>query len=600
MPSVITAITAFIGTAIASAGVGAYTSALIATTITTGAIIAGTSKILSGAFAPDMPGDFNSRSGSMLINKRANNAPIPIVYGERLVGGTIVWLDSHGDMLGYGHSKTGTGFLSTFLVVSEGEIESYEHIYINGESEFKIRTTGGLKYDDDLWIAERYGTEAQIGFSSSDTFRPVNRPQKTTLEGVVPYYDRNKHRLAGTAYLWVQAWFNPTIYPSGLPTITALVKGVKLFDPRSSLTEWSNNPALCIRDYLTNARYGRSIEGSLIDDATFIIAANYCDEIIDIFGVNKKRYSCDGVALTDNTSMQILNEMLTSCKGFLVFSGGKYKLILDKPEAPTFAFSEEHIIGNWDIVLGNKSTMFNRIRANFSNKNKGYQPDIAIVDSPELRLQDEGILLEKTIDLLFTSDVARAKMIATINLNESRQAITCEFTSTIEGMLAEVGDVVYINHDTPAWVNKKFRIMKIVLINTDEVRIQAVEYSDNVYDFLHVDLLTENPTIDMDDISFCAPPTNFNYEIIEIDSVLTLSWTKSVDSFVANYEIHGKPYIDDDWSYYDTVPSTIFSLTKEIFVEAAQGDLDFIPSINYSYFRIRAVNINGVTSEWVE
>jgi hypothetical protein len=41
--------------------------------------------------------------------------------------------------------------------------------------------------------------------------------------------------------------------------ITADIDGRTLYDPRTGLTAFSRNPALAIRDYLTNTRYGRGV-----------------------------------------------------------------------------------------------------------------------------------------------------------------------------------------------------------------------------------------------------------------------------------------------------------------------------------------------------
>ncbi len=58
------------------------------------------------------------------------------------------------------------------------------------------------------------------------------------------------HQQRGIAYLYCQLEFDRDAFPQGLPNISATVRGKKVFDPRDSSTAFSNNPALCIRDYL--------------------------------------------------------------------------------------------------------------------------------------------------------------------------------------------------------------------------------------------------------------------------------------------------------------------------------------------------------------
>ena len=69
--------------------------------------------------------------------------------------------------------------------------------------------------------------------------------------------------------------------------VTAVIKGKKVYDPRTSTTAWSDNPALCcMRDYLTSGKegtnttiynYGLSEDIESVDDDLVTIAANVCD-----------------------------------------------------------------------------------------------------------------------------------------------------------------------------------------------------------------------------------------------------------------------------------------------------------------------------------
>ena len=52
--------------------------------------------LFSRAMKPDVPdfgtNDFEETERGILLNKQSNNACIPVIYGERLVGGTRVFL----------------------------------------------------------------------------------------------------------------------------------------------------------------------------------------------------------------------------------------------------------------------------------------------------------------------------------------------------------------------------------------------------------------------------------------------------------------------------------------------------------------------------
>jgi len=557
-------------TAFSAVAFGTVTYAAIGGVVA-GAVVASS---VTGALAeeptqPDFAGGGGaSAAAGMLINKQANDAPIPVVYGQRKVGGTRILLEVTG---------TDNEYLNIVLAVSEGEIDSFENIYLNDVLSTDSKFTGFLD------------TYTHTGSTTQSA--------DSNLVSDVTGWTTN-HQLKGTAYLYVKLKFDQDVYASGLPTITADVKGTKVYDPRTSTTAWSNNPVLCIRDYLTNTRYGRGIETSLIDDTSFNAAANYCEENVTIGGVSKDRYTCNGVVNTSNGSMDILKKLLTACRGFLIFSGGKYKLVIDKAETAAFTFSEDNIVGAWNISLGNKNNQFNRIRANFFNPDRNWQPDLAIIDSTTLRTNDNGLLLEKTIDLPFTSDIDRAKMITTINLNQSRQQIMCEFTSTIEGLRTEVGDVVYIKHATTGWdtlnsnSGKLFRVMRITLQNDDEVRILAMEYDATAYDFGTISATDAAPNTNLPDALTVIAPTALStteslYDTIGSAGVkvrVQLDWTASADIFVREYDVEFKKSADATWKVLTTT-------------RAVTARLDDVDPTLYD-FRVRAVNSMGVSSAY--
>jgi hypothetical protein len=75
----------------------------------------------------------------------------------------------------------------------------------------------------------------------------------------------------------------------------------------------------------------------MIDDTAFSEAAWHCDDQVAIPDGNggttlQARYTCDGVLNVDQSALDNLRALLTSCRGFLVFSGGKYKLKIDRDE----------------------------------------------------------------------------------------------------------------------------------------------------------------------------------------------------------------------------------------------------------------------------
>src|SRR6185312_17385316 len=58
--------------------------------------------------------------------------------------------------------------------------------------------------------------------------------------------------LTGFTYTVIRLDLRQPEFQGGVPDIKVLMRGKKLYDPRTGLTQWSQNNALVIYDYLTS------------------------------------------------------------------------------------------------------------------------------------------------------------------------------------------------------------------------------------------------------------------------------------------------------------------------------------------------------------
>lgn len=510
---------------------------------------------------PDAPqisaGQFTQ---GILLNKAGNAAPLPVIYGRRRVGGLRVFTEVSGE---------NNEYLHLVLALAEGPVAAINTVYLNDVPSTDARFNGLVT----VWRHE--GTDNQTADSPLMTACPASWTAA--------------HRLQGVAYIYCVLKWDANAFPGGLPTITADVDGRTVYDPRDSTTHFSRNPALCIRDYLTHARYGRGIPVAMISDSDIIAAANYCDEQVVVGGVSQARYTCDGLINIDDSALTNANNLLTSCRGMLVFAGGQYRLIIDKVDSSVFDFTEDNITGAWTISLGAKKNKFNRLRTRFFNPAKAWQPDIVPVESTDLRALDNGIVLERESELPFTADINTARQITTINLNQSRLMTTCQFTAFLAGLRCEVGNVVRITHSTPGWQAKKFRILNMSLKNNDEVVVTAREYADAVYDFGIIAAVSPAPATSLPNLQTAAPPENLvvtTVSYVAENALLyraTLIWNPPADAFVASYDVEYQ-LSGGSWTYAGNTKAASMVISGLI-----PGEYNF---------RVRSVNTLFVGSAW--
>lgn len=81
-------------------------------------------------------------------------------------------------------------------------------------------------------------------------------------------------------YIYVRLEKDDALYKSGLPNIQQWTQGALVYDTRTSTSYWNPNSALCLRDYMTNTKYGKSTPTAKFPTANVTASANSCEEMV--------------------------------------------------------------------------------------------------------------------------------------------------------------------------------------------------------------------------------------------------------------------------------------------------------------------------------
>ena len=221
---------------------------------------------------PDVPdfgtNDFEETERGILINKQSNNSSIPVVYGERLIGGTRVFIETSG---------TDNEFLYIALVLCEGEINSIEEIRVDDKV---VTFSGALTDNTQRTVASSDSNfyKDSVSYITVEPHLGTDGQSASSLLSTLSSWGSN-HKLSGIAYLALKFKWNQDVF-GGIPTVQAKIKGRKVVTLDSSLSEssetFSTNPAFCLLDYLRNERYGKGIATADIDLQSFRDASQVC------------------------------------------------------------------------------------------------------------------------------------------------------------------------------------------------------------------------------------------------------------------------------------------------------------------------------------
>jgi hypothetical protein len=578
-------------------------------------IVAGIIAVVSGVAsyqqAKKMQEKMEDETRGVEANIESNIKSIPVVYGERRVGGVRVFIDTSKDV--------GNKYLYMVLVMAEGEVEDIYDIEIDGISidDEKFRTT--TPFDNNFWYAKFLGSDTQeasdliidgVAYSTAPEVPPEVAAYLSSQTGFENKPWNDNHTLSGVAYLAMKFAWDENAY-TGVPDVTAIVKGKKVYNPSTQLTEWSNNPALCIRDYLTNTRYGKGLPESAIDDNAIIQATSDLDGFVvtpfeDADDI--KLFELNMVVDTERKVIDNLSDMLLACRGFLPYSDGKYGLRIDQATNHVIDVDENLIIGGISIIGTKKEDRFNQVKVNFFNKDKEFKEDTAVYPDTEdsddpaslyqvLLAEDGGEQLVDDVDIHGISNYYSAREMAKLFLLRSRLGTAIAFTATSELMELEVGDTFRITHPTPEWVDKKFQVQEIGLNFDGTVKIQAIEYSADIYTYNTASEETPFVTTKLPDPNKLAPVTSASPSVgsyIDTDGrtvpFIDISWTAPNDALVDRYEI--KYTIDDE----DVIYSAVAIDTTHRIIEA-KGSYDIeIYAVNGAGSKSTGVTLSDVVA----
>ena len=417
---------------------------------------------------------------------RAGINPRRYIYGRLRVSGDMV----------FAHVPTDTskpGYLHLVIVLAGHEVDAIEDTIWIADDQVTLNASGevdpGSKYHVN-------------GVSHIRVKKHLGSPDQTADADLIAEADAGAwsadHRLRGCAYVYVRLIYNRDLFADGIPQLRFMVRGRKLYDPRTGLSAWSDNPALVLRDYLTGA-HGLGADVSEIDDQAVIAAANICDEPVPLAaGGTTPRYRANGDIEANARPADTIGEILSAMAGELVYSSGRFVI---HAGAPMAVIDASHMLGEDDargpVTVHTRSSrrdVFNTVRGVYANGSNRYQPeDYPVVRSSTAIAEDLGEEIVEDLTLPFTTDAPMAQRLAKIRLLRARQQIRVSFPAKLSALAIQAHDTVTLTLPRFGWVDKKFRVEQWRLAEDAGVDLELVEEDDSIWDWAASEEVAVNP-----------------------------------------------------------------------------------------------------------
>ena len=516
--------------------------------------------------------DLGAQMGGQSVTTRDAAQSRKIIYGRARVGGNIVYLESTG---------TDNKYLWLVIAVAGHEIDAYESVWFN---------------DDKIWGSSQgyynnWGNVVSISFYKGD--------QTAADSGLVAASNKwtTNHKLLDTAYMVVKMTHDVDKFSSGLPNISTIVRGKKVLNPSDNSTAWSQNPALCIYDYLRDTKYGLNETAANILTASVNTAKTICDQSITLADdTTQARYTIDGVIDTGATIKSNIELMIGSMAGRLIYASGQFEIHAGSYVAPAFTVDESQIVG--DITVQTKQSRrsaYNGVKGVFLSEEDNYiLADYPAQISSAYAVQD-GDPIYLDMALPFTTNNVRAQRLAKLALFRSRQQEAITIPCNLSALRFKIGDNINVTNARLGYNQKVFEVvgysMGFSAGGTMGVDVQAIETAASIWNWAASDeeVFLGGGEVALYNGAVSKPPTNvqvasdsFLADDGTFNTAFKVSWTNADDAFTDRYLVEWK--LTSVSEYFSTTTKS----TPAIINNLQNGEVYNV--------RVTAINELGVSS----
>ena len=386
-------------------------------------------------------------------------------------------------------------------------------------------------------------------------------------------------------------------FSQGLPNISTVIRGKKVWHPNHSSPVWSQNPALCLRDYLTDTKYGLGESASNI--ASINTALGVCDEPVDLAaGGTQLRYTLNGVVDTANTVGDNIEQMLGAMVGRLLYVGGKFEIHAGKYVAPTITVDESMVVGEISVqTKQSRRNAYNAVKGVFLSEDDNYvlADYPAQISSSYATSDGEPLYLDMTLP--FTTNHFRAQRIAKLALLRSRQQEAITIPCNLSALKFKIGDNIFVTNSRLGYSSKIFEVvgysLDLIQGGSIVVNVDAVETASSIWDWTTSDeeVFLGAGEVDLYDGSVAVAPASLTVTpqgFIASDGTYTtsfnVSFPASVDAFVKHYVLEWKKQSDS--SYFDVI------------IDQSPAQITGLETGSAYDVRIKAVNDSEVSSSY--
>lgn len=247
---------------------------------------------------------------------------------------------------------------------------------------------------------------------------------------------------------------------------------------------WTNNPAWCLYDMLSNRRYGlgrfitpynktsKTWGTPQVDKWALYEVGQWCDQSVpDGKGGWEPRFVCNAIINSQSEAYDLLGQMAAIFRGFMYWSGGQIVGVADQPRTASGIYSPANVIdGAFNYIGSDIRSRHNQITARWHNGDYLGEERYSVAEDQDA-ISNYGIQ-STTLDVLGATTESQALRAAKwMMYTENYEGEMVNFAVGLDGAWTKPGDIIAIADPT---VGGERRGGRVVAATQSQVTLDSI------------------------------------------------------------------------------------------------------------------------------
>jgi hypothetical protein len=210
---------------------------------------------------------------------------------------------------------------------------------------------------------------------------------------------------------------------------------------------WTDNPAWCFYDLITNRRYGlgKYIDPQFTDKWTLYEISKYCDELVsDGKGGLEPRFTCNVLISTREDAYKVMNDMASVFRAIVYYSAGLIMTSQDRPKQSIYLFNNSNVKdGEFTYSNTSKRVRRNVALVRYNDKENFYKPAVKYVENRD-GLIKFGIREIEVSAFGCTSEGQAERLGKWTLLSENFESELINFETSLPALYLKPGDIILV------------------------------------------------------------------------------------------------------------------------------------------------------------